>query len=1502
MKTCTYKINKNGFEKDFNSYAELLEYIVKNLNNSDYDSLNDVVFSKDTLRQSIVNEVKNISKEYPIRKKKLTWQQSAIDGSPLFGDDNLMNINEFIDSPACTVGGNPLITKLTKEDWEQHTISKLKEEEGYSLEDATAKAALMLEQSENIGDDAKALHSLVTHIAVSTPSESQSFLDTYNSVATPRFANDDVLINNFKQGLNYFYKKHIGEGQAVRNVNLITKIKGTNQPILGHIDYLFINPDGSAHIYKFVMSSQNRNEWSTVKEEKFKYNLVFLRQMLKAQGIKGLKNIQVHLVPVHMKYNEDYTRIDRLEVRDPISYDLDKRSNYVLGSYDNKVKVFIPDVHPAQEVTESSKDFIEEQYNILFPGINMKAEGISKSARSWIKDAPSTGDESDPLIIRRVNAIDHEWEVTISGEVYKITDRSEKNSNKEIRDLVEKHISELEDGKFIAIQNLKEAIRESYIRGFDTFQKRYALRQFGQNFLLQNLAHYLYPKVDKDGNKEYEWELIDDFEDLNVLAFRNNNTKQIDFLTLSSMDLYEQPKYKYDNVNNVLGFHYNNTQVKTLKGTYGHVETVRTMLALNEMLSKLDPNSYKLGQLKVISPVNGGEMYNHSFEFINKRYFNKILETINKNNPSKPVVNNFNNFNNMDKVEMIINVYNQMESSLSETELLKYKEAGFAALAEAKNNKESILLGILKWFQEEDGFNDAAQVEALSKDINASKSMRERANLYKLVSDAYTSLRNEYIQYEDALTWFDRNINTALTIPNANFQIVASNFIATINSIAEEVINKVQDFDHIFSDYYKAIGYGKGDNAILGHQTSTYSNFYKEDENDLIFKNPYDPNENLKPAERELLKQVLKIFHTTKTGVSMNEEETKAYIEKNPSYFEVPLQRAETASKLQNKEAFKEAGKRMLKIIKNPKKWYDEWVDDMSAQEKQMVQQDMEMYKLGNPYARQISKEVRKEMLKEHGKYYYETNVEHILKDMVASYVTTEKLNRFLVGTKAVLLQMQLLGTDSISKARIAQQQQLIKDYISLNVYKKSIMEPTEQQIMGFLSPIKRFVSYANIAGNVVGCLRDIENGYLEIFTRALNNFQTDLTMENIHKAYAYVVTNGPSNAMSINLLSKLCVRYRLSNTDLALITQRLKTGRSGILHFDNWAYATMRSPDFLNRMVLFVARCMQDGCFEAYSLGDDGELKYDWRKDERFKAFALDKKDDPDYLKQKSLYYSKIREYNQEHEDAPIDYTDDLPSAYSEREIMSIKNVANSAFGSYDNSLKSMGEFKMLGMTFGMYTTWMNGIWNNYFLKPGEYSINQLMEEQETDELGRPLFFTEDGGITTVDTGVKVLKHVPFLTQGIFYSMLELWDMTKEDGFKEAWKKANEDPVFRANKRKLFSDASIFLLFLGLFKLFLDGAYKDYKKLMPDNHPVANLLVELGYKSTSRMYDGSSGVLAIVDHLGNNMNPPMYQTPIKALKNVGNFVFTDQTFSETFAGAFSVTRSFRDTLKAMQA
>ena len=52
----------------------------------------------------------------------------------------------------------------------------------------------------------------------------------------------------------------------------------------------------------------------------------------------------------------------------------------------------------------------------------------------------------------------------------------------------------------------------------------------------------------------------------------------------------------------------------------------------------------------------------------------------------------------------------------------------------------------------------------------------------------------------------------------------------------------------------------------------------------------------------------------------------------------------------------------------------------------------------------------------------------------------------------------------------------------------------------------------------------------------------------------------------------------------------------------------------------------MGDGCLDAHKINENGELVYDWRLDKRFSKFAANpnlKTSDPEYNKQKSLYYT---------------------------------------------------------------------------------------------------------------------------------------------------------------------------------------------------------------------------------------------------------------------------------------
>ena len=47
--------------------------------------------------------------------------------------------------------------------------------------------------------------------------------------------------------------------------------------------------------------------------------------------------------------------------------------------------------------------------------------------------------------------------------------------------------------------------------------------------------------------------------------------------------------------------------------------------------------------------------------------------------------------------------------------------------------------------------------------------------------------------------------------------------------------------------------------------------------------------------------------------------------------------------------------------------------------------------------------------------------------------------------------------------------------------------------------------------------------------------------------------------------------------------------------------YTTSTAPDFYNRMTIFVACMIKDGCYKAHKMGPDSQVTYDMGLDDRF-------------------------------------------------------------------------------------------------------------------------------------------------------------------------------------------------------------------------------------------------------------------------------------------------------------
>ena len=1203
--------------------------------------------------------------------------------------------------------------------------------------------------------------------------------------------------------------------------------------------------------------------------------------------------MSLNIVPIQIDYDENFETIKDIHLHEPELENLNKFSNPALNKYFAKAKYFIKsNIIESVGTTQSIKE-ANDMIRATFPELNIKSEGIETSAREWILNAPSSGDATTPIIITPIGDPDHGYDLIINGEVIPIKSNKSIKSNKEIEDRVKEHIADLEDNKQFITNTIRSVIEKGIKTGFLDFSGLKQLRGIRS----AHLELMFDPYISKDSDGKSEWKFNDSLSDQNIFLFTNEKTGQTDVISLSHLNL--NANVKINGTSNILGAYKQDSMTKTLKSHYGNIETIRTILLLNSVLPELEFDNMKLGQVKVISALGHSRIYD--IGHLTKDYLPEIFKVVKQYNPELSVKNNLQSANFVNYIDVLLSAYNNIMEKQGSWNKDKVEQLGFSALSEAETRSQQILA--LEQILEQ-LFNRFSSIQQLNIQ-KATHSNNLEVKLFELVSNAYKQLTGEYPNYSDNLTWLDVEVTTAATVPNKNVNVVVTNFLMTADSIAEDTLNQWQKYRPDIMQYYKAIGYSPAQNAIVGNQTSQFKNLY--DKETMMFKNPYNPNSTLTTHERALLKNILKhlyeirrTFHPELKEITDVEE----YIKRNPSYLQVPLIRASGASKMQSVDRMKNSWKNLFKVLKSPEKYWDEFVEKMMPEDAQTLDDDFGHLSLTNNFERQYrEQDYRSKLIQKHGVDYFETNVEDILLTVLNKYVQTDKMNRFLIGTKNLIFQLEMLEGLTGSESIIEEEIKYIKDYLKVNVFSRSIMGETGKKITGALSPVKHAVTAINLAGNVVSAIRDTEQGFIENFVRTVTKFQTDLTAKSVRDAYAYVVTHGVNNAMNISKLSALCAKYRISNSDLNRITERLRSGRGGVLNADNWAYSTLRGPDFLNRMVLFVARCMQDGCWDAMKVEND-ILIYDWKQDKRFSAYAQgDKSDMKVYNEQRSLYLSKVQEYNEEHPENQLEYDDNneihLPEPYSRKEILSIRNVDRNIYGAYDKSMKAMGEHTAKWWAFGMYTTWMNGIYNNYFMKPQESQISQRKLEHQRDENGNLLYFDENGGLTIEVTDAPYVKGVPMIVQGIWYTGKEMFNIWRKQDFQHLKEYLAENENARQNLNKLISDLLITLLYMVLIKLALSTEYEDYKKTMKDNPVIQNLITEVMYKSTSRAWDSFQGPLNIVNFVGENMNPPIYQIPMKLISDTGRFLFGEKTFLSLVTGNLAIGRSYKDTYNA---
>ena len=1536
---CTYTFNGKS---DY-SYTEL----IKQLDSADIDKALSILYS---LKQNdVYDKLVELKERQKQTYKFKEWEKktyNGIDGEPSIDAGENMSIQQFIDSHYFMVNGKSPMFKLVFEEYLEKKKEHLVKSQHLSEEEAELLINMQKDRWEIIAKDAFDLHRIIVSTKSSKDSTSYQELSA-NTVGTSfqsitdkvKDAADKVIGKVFlKHGLNKFTGD--GRGRLIKNINLSAQLKGIDEEIIGHIDYLIVTESGDIEIFNIKSSTESYSEWDSIKKEKYRYQMAFIKRILEFNGIPA-KNIRMNIIPIKMVYDPNFEYVQDLQVENVVSMDFHD-NKYLLQDHDRIVSSFIPSNVTLEPVNNEIAFTIDKQLQKIFPGRDLQTYGIKETASTWVDKywkqlQPKPLDEGG-------------WEIIIPGDKdpIQVSDPRHGSKNEEIVNLVRDRLDDLsnnisnEKGIYKVISDIRNAYERSGFYAPSGEYGVYLQDQFGKYF------DYGKPEV-KDGKFLYTWELIDNelLNNAGILVFQNKYTHQLDVVTLTTYDV--TTKYQFKGRKHLLGYYLPdaNNEGFTMESNYGNIEAIRTMTILNEILPSLQ-GDFKLGELKVLGishQIHGKKGALFDFSRLVPQ-FHTIVKTVNKNT-NLDMHNNFreHNLKYVDQADILIQQWQEIISNTSSSgDLSEIKSLDqyitqrhnidgtiidgltHAQTLESKVEKLELLVAKLRELAAERGIPLGKTKQLL--DMSKRNSNDLNTAIAKLYIGATKAL-NQYfgdlsLENEDfgALQEYMLKNNS---INNSNIRQVGFMFQKTIDKVANDMLTRYSPIREIFMKFYEDAGYTKTQNAVIGNQASVYKNLYETDENGnrlMQFKNPYDISNDLKDYEREFLKKILYEFHKVRCEVIGIKNNLTGYDDASlqtklpPKYLNVPLEHASAGTRRTNiKNGFQDWGRRVARRIFNPGEFFEEMQGLIGNEEVQQREYDVNNLQAYNPFKNSESSDnVRNSYISEKGVDYFEYNVENLLIDFMEKHIQAQEYTKLLTRAKGIELDLILRGEVEINEAKIEHTLKAIDDFLKINVFNQSIMEESSQKLESYLQPLRSMVSAFYVAGNVTGAVRDSFQGLLENITSAIIKFQTEIDAKDVAFGYKEVIAEGVGNLMVATKLNQFNLKYRFSNLDAARISEGQKTGRGGILNAENWAYSTLRSPDYLNRMVLFVAKMKHDGCYDAYSLDENGRLKYEWRKDKRFDLLASnDKSDIEAYNKQKALYYSLIRAFNldgyKKSNGEQLNFSDDLPDAYTLQEIQTFKTFSDNIYGSYNKSTKAKYEHTAIGRNFAFFSTWMNGIVDVY-MKQTQVSQGESKLEQEYDYNGNPLFFNEDGTVTTEDTGVPVMHGVPIMVQGVFATLGQIcktlyhcgmdengkWSMSK------GWTAVKTDiwtnEVARRNMRRLLRDILIGGLLTALFKLWLNNKYKEYKANADGDKIIANACVEVLFKAGGSCFDTFLGPLAMLDYIGNQTNPATYKLQSKMLHDVWALAIGEKSFGQMLVGSQALPRSFQDTYK----
>lgn len=596
-------------------------------------------------------------------------------------------------------------------------------------------------------------------------------------------------------------------------------------------------------------------------------------------------------------------------------------------------------------------------------------------------------------------------------------------------------------------------------------------------------------------------------------------------------------------------------------------------------------------------------------------------------------------------------------------------------------------------------------------------------------------------------------------IPNENAQLVRIMISDGLNAARMDFTNNYLPFRR--SKLIKLQQYCHS--SLIGRYTienpiAVFDNLYEKQDGklkDLILKNPFDPKVGLGEAEKEFIKFALWVFNFRKYNwKTVNDIDPMVL---KPEDFRVPL----IANSGLNK--FRKPGEGGLDMVafksmgNNIKTAYDHMKSEMLESGQLFTDDTIERKKSADEFNQiyngvretRTNNNRREKLLSEREINYFSTDLGTILDIYYMQEACEIEFNTNVVPQIRGALLISAFNEKLTGKTQENYIEFMTK-YAKNVLYGESIMSEEVQGLMKKLAPFRSAAFTIALGWNWMNVPRELLMGFFKNISIATTGFygKETFTIQDYMKAWgllAYDAIGFIKNVTKIEMLNEF---YGMANMSITEIPEQVTDNKTGIFaSFSRWMSWSLTSPDYWNRMSMFIAQMMHDGTWEAHTVEEDADgvkrLKYDITKDKRFdllvkyrgRVEAVPKAHREKFLYQKALYEAMVDEFNRTEREQIIYKPGDMPTmprAYTNKDRESLKSLADVSFGYYDKETKAWFFKTAVGQIFKMFLAFMSAKKCQYW-QAGSDVVARGKWVELTNTKGEKVFriINSDGSVT---------------------------------------------------------------------------------------------------------------------------------------------------------------------------